>query len=37
MESKKRLIIVVERLEEVQADLDLLHQEQATLLNELVQ
>ena len=31
MESKKRLTIVVEQLEELQADLDLLHQEQATL------
>ena len=37
MESKQWLIIVVERLEELQADLDLLHQEQATLVNELVQ
>ena len=37
MESKQRLIIVVERLQELQADLDLLHQEQATLVNELVQ
>ena len=37
MESKQRLTIVVERLEELQADLDLLHQEQATLVNELVQ
>ena len=37
MESKQRLIIVVERLEELQADLDLLHQEQAALVNKLVQ
>ena len=38
MESKQRLIIVkVERLQELQADLDRIHQEQATLLNELVQ
>ena len=37
MESKQRLIIVVERLQELQADLDLLHQEQVTLVNELVQ
>ena len=37
MESKQRLIIVVERLQELQADLDLIHQEQATLVNELVQ
>ena len=37
MESKQRLIIVVERLPELQADLDFLHQEQVTLVNELVQ
>ena len=37
MESKQRLIIVVERLQELQADLDFLHQEQVTLVNELVQ
>ena len=37
MESKQRLIIVVERLQELQVDLDLIHQEQATLVNELVQ
>ena len=38
MESKQRLIIAkVERLQELQADLDRIHQEQATLLNELVQ
>ena len=37
MESNQRLIIVVERLQELQADLDLLHQEQVTLVNELVQ
>ena len=38
MESKQRLIIVkVERLQELQADLDRIHQEQATLVNELVQ
>ena len=37
MESKQRLIIVVERLQELQADLDFIHQEQATLVNELVQ
>ena len=32
MESKQRLIIVVERLQELQADLDFLHQEQVTLV-----
>ena len=37
MESNQRLIIVVERLQELQADLDSLHQEQVTLVNELVQ
>ena len=38
MESKQRLIIAkVEQLQELQADLDRIHQEQATLLNELVQ
>ena len=38
MESKQRLIIAkVEHLQELQADLDRIHQEQATLLNELVQ
>ena len=37
MESKQRLIIVVERLQELQADLDFLHQEQVTLVNKLVQ
>ena len=38
MESKQRLIIVkVERLQELQSDLDQIHQEQATLVNELVQ
>ena len=37
MESNQRLIIVVERLQELQADLDFLHQEQVTLVNELVQ
>ena len=37
MESKQRLIIVVEQLQELQADLDFLHQEQVTLVNELVQ
>ena len=38
MESKQWLIIAkVERLQELQADLDRIHQEQATLLNELVQ
>ena len=38
MESKQRLIIVkTERLLELQADLDRIHQEQATVLNELVQ
>ena len=38
MDSKQqRLTIVVERLEELQADLDLLHQEQTTLVNELAQ
>ena len=37
MESNQRLIIVVERLQELQANLDLLHQEQVTLVNELVQ
>ena len=36
MESKQRLIIMVERLQELQADLDFIHQEQATLVNELV-
>ena len=37
MESNQRLIIVVERLQELQADLDFLHQEQVTLVNELAQ
>ena len=38
MESKQRLIIVkVERLQELQSDLDRIHQEQAALVNELVQ
>ena len=37
MDSNQRLIIVVERLQELQVDLDLLHQEQVTLVNELVQ
>ena len=37
MESKQWLIIVVDRLQELQADLDLIHQEQATLVYELVQ
>ena len=37
MDSKQRLTIVVERLEELQADLDLLHQEQTALVNELAQ
>ena len=38
MDSKQqRVTIVVERLEELQVDLDLLHQEQATLVNELAQ
>ena len=38
MESKQRLIIVkVERLQELQSDLDRIHQEEATLVNELVQ
>ena len=38
MESKQQLIIVkVERLQELQLDLDRIHQEQATLVNELVQ
>ena len=38
MESKQRLIIVkVERLQELQSDLDRIHQEQATLVNKLVQ
>ena len=37
MDSKQPLTIVVERLEELQADLDLLHQEQTTLVNELAQ
>ena len=37
MELKQWLIIVVERLQELQVDLDLIHQEQATLVNELVQ
>ena len=38
MESKQRLIIVkAERLQKLQADLDRIHQEQATLLTELVQ
>ena len=38
MESKQQLIIVkVERLQELQSDLDRIHQEQATLVNELVQ
>ena len=37
MDSKQRLTIVVERLEELQADLDQLHQEQTTLVNELAE
>ena len=37
MEPNQRLIIVAERLQELQADLDFLHQEQVTLVNELVQ
>ena len=38
MESKQWLIIVkVERLQELQSDLDRIHQEQATLVNKLVQ
>ena len=37
MEPNQRLIIVAERLQEIQADLDFLHQEQVTLGNELVQ
>ena len=38
MKSKQRLTIVkVERLQELQSDLDRIHQEQATLVNELVQ
>ena len=37
MDSKQRLIVLVERLQELQADLDFLHQEQVTLVNELVQ
>ena len=38
MESKQWLIIVkVERLQELQSDLDRIHQEQTTLVNELVQ
>ena len=38
MESKQWLIIVkVERLQELQSDLDRIHQEQAILVNELVQ
>ena len=37
MERKNRLIIVAERLQELQADLDFLHQEQVSLVNELVQ
>ena len=38
MESKQQLIIVkVERLQELQSDLDRIHQEQATLVNKLVQ
>ena len=38
METKQQLIAVkVERLQELQVDLDRIHQEQATLLNELVQ
>ena len=38
MDSKQQWVtIVVERLEELQVDLDLLHQEQATLVNELAQ
>ena len=38
MESKQWLIIVkVEQLQELQSDLDQIHQEQATLVNELVQ
>ena len=37
MESKQWLIIgKVERLQEIQADLDQIHQEQATLVHELV-
>ena len=37
MEPNQRLIIVAERLQELQADLDFLHQEQVTLVNKLVQ
>ena len=38
MESTQRLIIAkLERLQELQVDLDRIHQEQATLLNEVVQ
>ena len=38
MESKQRLITVkVERHQELQSDLDRIHQEQALLVNELVQ
>ena len=38
MESKQQLIIVkMEQLQELQADLGRIHQEQATVLNELVQ
>ena len=38
MESNQRLIIVkVEQLQELHSDLDRIHQEQATLVNELVQ
>ena len=37
MDPNQRLIIVAERLQELQADLDFLHQEQVTLVNELVQ
>ena len=38
MESQQRLIIVmVKRLQELESDLDRIHQEQATLVNELVQ
>ena len=37
MEPNQWLIIVAERLQELQADLDFLHQEQVTLVNELVQ
>ena len=38
METKQQLIAAkVERLQELQVDLDRIHQEQATLLNELVQ